>query len=131
MNSILIVEDSKSFGSLLQSRLQASFSCNIIWARSHAEAVEKTEEASEAFFIAILDLHLPDAQKGEIVAFVLAKKIPVIVLTGMYQAELRNKILSQGVIDFFVKDNISIIDSVIHFIKRLQKNKEINGSRCD
>ena len=126
MYSILIVEDSKSFGSLLRNRLQATLGCYVVWARSYAEAVKKIEEASKPFFVAILDLHLPDAPKGEIVDFVLAQKIPVVVLTGIYQSELRNRILSQGVLDFFIKDNISVVDSVIRFIERIQKNKKTN-----
>ena len=123
MNAILIVEDSKSFGALLQSRLQASFDMPVMWARTHAEATQKIDEADGTFFVAVLDLHLPDAPKGEIVDFVTAQHIPSIILTGKYQSDIRNQLLSQGVLDFFIKDSINVIDLVIDFIKRLQKNK--------
>ena len=72
-----------------------------------------------------MDLGLPDAPNGEIVDFVLDHNIPAIVLTGKDTDGLRKKILNKGVLDYFIKDNISVIDSVIYFIERTRKNQDI------
>ncbi|MBF0383697.1 MAG: response regulator, partial [Magnetococcales bacterium] len=42
-----------------------------------------------------------------------------------YKKSLRKQIIAKGVLDYFVKDNISVINSVIYFIDRLRKNREI------
>ena len=125
MDPILIVEDSKSFGLSLKKRLQAYFACDVILALSYADAAKQIQETKQPFFMAVLDLILPDAPEGEIVPLIIKNKIPGVVLTGQYQSELRKKILSQGILDYFIKDNFGVIDSVIQFIERIKKNQEI------
>ena len=92
---------------------------------SLAEAKEAIKNSQESFSLGILDLNLPDAPQGEVVDYVLGKKIPGIVLTGEYKQDLRKNIIAKGVLDYFIKDNISVIDAVIYFIGRLRKNREI------
>ncbi|MBF0136656.1 MAG: response regulator [Magnetococcales bacterium] len=125
MDSLLIVEDSRSFASLLRSRLQATFPCEVILARDYAEAQKWVTSKRGGCFLGILDLHLPDAQDGEIVDLILSHKIPAIVLTGEFKEDLRSKVLSKGVLDYFIKDSVHVIDSVIYFIQRLRQNQNI------
>ncbi|MBF0154113.1 MAG: response regulator [Magnetococcales bacterium] len=125
MESLLIVEDSRSFASLLRSRLQAAFPCDVILARTYAEAQKWTMSQRGGCFLGILDLHLPDAPNGEIVDLIISHKIPAIVLTGEFKEDLRSKVLSKGVLDYFIKDNVHVIDSVIYFIQRLRQNQNI------
>ncbi|MBF0587531.1 MAG: EAL domain-containing protein [Magnetococcales bacterium] len=120
---IILVEDSKSFGSLLKQRFERKLSFEIIWARTKAEAEQVIErEGAAPFFLAVLDLNLPDALEGEIVDLFLPKQIPCVVLTGNFDLQLQKKMLSRGVLDYFLKDNIGVIDTVLFFIDRLQKN---------
>ncbi|MBF0177184.1 MAG: response regulator [Magnetococcales bacterium] len=125
MDSLLVVEDSRSFASLLRSRLQEAFSCEVVVARTFAEAKKWSLSQHGQCFLGILDLHLPDAPDGEIVDLILSHKIPCIVLTGEFKEDLRSKVLSKGVLDYFIKDNIHVIDSVIYFIQRLRQNQNI------
>ncbi|MBF0589230.1 MAG: response regulator, partial [Magnetococcales bacterium] len=125
MDSLLIVEDSTSFASLFITRIEAELDVSVVWAKSLKEAMERIESSEEAFFLGILDLHLPDAPNGEIVDRVISKNIPTIILTGEYKKEMRNEFLAKGVLDYFIKDNISVIESVIYFIDRIRKNKNI------
>ena len=123
MDSLLLVENSKSFGLLLKRRLQNSLGLSVVWARNHAEAVDQLNKAPLSFFMAILDFHLPDAKKGEVVGHVLAKNIPSIVLMGAYDHALRTHILSQGALDFFVKGHRGVTHSIVQFIDRFRKNR--------
>ncbi len=123
MNSILIVEDSSSFAALLKSRIQAVLAVEVMVARSFKEARALLERSSDRFFLGVLDLHLPDAMQGEIVDLLVHYNIPSIVLTGAYKKELQETILHKGMLDYFIKDNPRVVDSVIHAIERVRKNK--------
>ncbi|MBF0294992.1 MAG: response regulator [Magnetococcales bacterium] len=123
MNSILIVEDSSSFAALLKSRIQAVLAVEVMVARSFKEARALLELSADRFFLGVLDLHLPDAMHGEIVDLFVHFNIPGIVLTGAYKKELQETILHKGMLDYFIKDNPRVVDSVIHAIERVRKNK--------
>ncbi|MBF0624705.1 MAG: response regulator [Magnetococcales bacterium] len=125
MDTLLVVEDSKSFSQVLKERIEATPDCRVVLARSLAEAREAVEAArgGATFFLGVLDLHLPDAPDGEIVDLVLGESIPAIVLTGNYEKGFRDRIMAKGVLDYFIKDNIRVIDSVIYFIDRIRRNR--------
>ena len=125
MDSLLIVEDSKSFAALLQNRIRSSLNVKVVWARTFAEADAIMKSGGSPFFLGILDLNLPDAPRGEIVDLVLRQGIPSIVLTGVFREELQDRFLAKGILDYFVKDNIGVVDSVIHFVNRIRKNQNI------
>ncbi|MBF0426309.1 MAG: response regulator, partial [Magnetococcales bacterium] len=126
MDAVLVVEDSASFASLLQNRIVSSLSLEVVRAGTLAEARACLRTDPGRFFLALLDLNLPDAPDGEIVDVVLAHKVPCIVLTGTFQKDLQNRILDKGVLDYFVKDHIGVVDSVIHAIDRVRRNKTVN-----
>ncbi|MBF0154310.1 MAG: response regulator [Magnetococcales bacterium] len=124
MASILLVEDSKSFASFLTKQIESRLNIQVELARTLAETKIIVGQSPERFFLSILDLNLPDAPNGEVVDFVRVRKIPSIVLTGEYKKELRDQIISRGVLDYFIKDNISVVDSVLFFVQRLVKNRQ-------
>ena len=123
--SLLIVEDSRSFAALLQKRVAESLRLDVVLARTMAEAVARIKQAETPFFLAILDLNLPDAANGEIVDYVVSQNIPVVVLTSEDSPHLRNRMLTKGILDYFIKDNLSVIDSVIYFVDRIRRNRQI------
>lgn len=123
--SILLVEDSKSFGAFVKKRIEDALDIPVVWVQTCAEAITTMESSKKPFLLGVLDMVLPDAANGEIVDVVLAKGIPGIVLTGQYTKGLRDITISKGVIDFFIKDNIGVVESVIRFIDRFQKNHDV------
>ncbi|MBF0626498.1 MAG: response regulator, partial [Magnetococcales bacterium] len=125
MDALLLVEDSKSFGSLVQSRIQAALPIEAVLGDSFAQAETLLNQNPGRFFLAVLDLNLPDAPNGEIVDLVLAQGIPVFVLTGIYRPDLQRDLLDRGVLDYFIKDNAGVINAVIHAIDRIRKNRGV------
>lgn len=125
LEPLLVVEDSRSFASLLLGTLRQQLKHPVTLAKTYEEAVHAVASAQTPFLLAILDLYIPGAPNGEIVDFIIKKGIPAIVLTGMYKKDLQDSILARGILDYFVKDNIGVIDSVIHFVRRFQKSKQI------
>ncbi|MBF0132547.1 MAG: response regulator [Magnetococcales bacterium] len=125
MEPLLVVEDSRSFASLLLGTMKQQLGHPVTLAKTFDEAVHAVKSAKSPYLLAILDLYIPGAPNGEIVDFVIKEGIPAVVLTGMYKKDLQDRIMAKGILDYFVKDNIGVIDSVIHFIRRFQKNKSV------
>lgn len=123
MKKILVVEDSKSVGTLLCRKLQdADF--ETVWAKSMAEAASLLKGRSVDFFCSILDLKLPDAADGEIIDLVMAKSIPAIVFTGNLNKGVREMVWSKNVVDYVLKDNPNASDYLVRMVKRLARNRQ-------
>lgn len=75
------------------------------------------------YFIAILDLNLPDAPNGEVVDVMIKKGVPSIVMTGAINKEFRAQILKKDIIDYVGKEGMENIDYIISTIDRLSKNR--------
>ncbi|MGN7613467.1 response regulator [Magnetococcales bacterium HHB-1] len=122
---ILIVEDSSSFAKLLANKIEQSLGFRTRHATSMAETKTVLDSQSQHFFMAILDLHLPDAPNGEVVDYVVEKKVPAVALTGHFNDHLRDEILTKNVLDYFLKDAHNSMDAVIQFIRRIYLNRFI------
>ncbi|MBF0427991.1 MAG: response regulator [Magnetococcales bacterium] len=126
MEKVLLVEDSKAFSGLLKKEIEIRLPfIEVVLAETQKAAVKAIEHTNNPFLLGILDLHLLDAANGEIVDTVMAKKIPVIILTSTFDETLQKKLYAKRVLDFFVKSSFSTIFSVIHFIERYYRNAAI------
>ena len=121
---ILLVEDNKALSKLITKKMEQNLDYEIIQAYSYKEA-EEILENNDDFFIALLDLNLPDAPNGEIVDFVLSKNIPPIVLTGTLDNSIQEEMKSKNIIDYVYKGNIDDVNYIFSLIKRLSKNRDI------
>lgn len=121
---ILIVEDNKALSKLIVKKMETSLNFDVVAAYTYKEACELLEE-NDDYFVALLDLNLPDAPNGEVVDMVLGHKIPSIVLTGSMDKEVREQILNKEVIDYVYKGNIDDVNYIFALIERLHKNQGI------
>jgi len=121
---ILLVEDNKSLSKLVKKKMEDSIDFEVIQSYSYEQTSEILEE-SDDFFVALLDLNLPDAPDGEVVDLVLSYNIPSIVLTGSIDEKIREEMLKKGVIDYVYKGNIEDVNYIFSLIKRLSKNRDI------
>ena len=120
--SILVVDDNKILNKLITKKLQASLGCTIDMAFSYEEATDMMKYNN--YYIAILDLCLPDAMYGEIVDFALEKNIFSIVLTGLDDKDTREKFMEKPIIDYVLKDSDDCIDYIIETIERLLRHRD-------
>jgi diguanylate cyclase (GGDEF)-like protein len=121
---ILIVEDNKALSKLIVKKMEASLDFDVDAAYSYEEALRFVEKDSD-YFVALLDLNLPDAPNGEVVDMILKHKIPSIVLTGSMDKEVREAILKKEVIDYVYKGNIDDVNYIFSLIERLHKNRDV------
>lgn len=124
METILIVEDSRFFGSVLKKRLESDTDFEVSWARSYVEA-EALLVGQGDFFMGLLDLNLPDAPKGEVVDLVLGRNIPAIVFTGEMTDRVREKIWAKNVIDYVLKEDTRSLDYILSLVQRIRKNMSV------
>ncbi len=121
---ILLVEDNKALSKLISKKMSQNLDFDIVQAYSFAD-VERELEENDDYFIALLDLNLPDAPNGEVVDFVLSYGIPSIVLTGNIDEELREEMFRKNIIDYVFKGNIEDVNYIFSLIERLSKNRDI------
>ncbi|MEW6518981.1 MAG: diguanylate cyclase [Thermodesulfobacteriota bacterium] len=123
MKQILIVEDSPPTGTMIKKRLEKTGKYSVTWVTNLRETRELLASAeSDAIFAALLDFNLPDANKGEIIALVVEKNIPVIVFTAYVSEEVRQTVWSYHVVDYVLKEDVLSMEYILSLLDRLEKN---------
>lgn len=122
VKKILLVEDSLMFGQLLKKRIEAELGFQVVWTKTLEETMNILEPEEDYFMVALLDYHLPDAPDGEIIAKVIAKGIPSIIFTGNTAPHVRDKVWSEKVVDYILKEDPNSLEYVLATIKRLIEN---------
>lgn len=124
MSRVLVVEDSRTFSSLLSRRITEEMGHEVVVANSKATAEKILAEGTD-FFVALLDLNLPDAPNGEVVDLVLAHGIPSIVFTGEMDDKLRDQFWAKHIVDYILKQNMDNVAYMLSLVERLHKNPAI------
>lgn len=123
--TVLIVEDSTFFASILTRRIQDELDFNVDWQATYADAVKRIDSRKDEYLVALLDLTLPDAPNGEIVDYALQSGIPSIVFTGGFDNKKRNRFLSWNLVDYILKDSNSSVDVLLDTVSRIHKNRKV------
>jgi len=117
------VEDNKALSKLIGKKITQNSEFDVDRAHSLKEA-QAFIAKNKNYFLALLDLNLPDAPDGEVVDYALSKKIPSIVLTANVDEKTRKKILAKDVIDYVFKGNMDDVNYIFTLINRLSKNRK-------
>jgi len=124
MSKVFVVEDSRTFSSMLSRRITEEMGHEVVVVGSRAEA-ERVLATDADFFVALLDLNLPDAPKGEVVDLVLERGIPSIVFTGEMDDELRDQFWAKHIVDYILKQNMDNVAYMLSLVERLHRNPGI------
>jgi signal transduction histidine kinase len=122
---LLLVEDSRSLAYLAVRRLQQQLDCQVHLCHSLADTLALLQSDHPPFFVAVVDLTLPDAQAGEIIDLSIGHGLRTIVLTGTFGEEWRETILAKNVVDYVIKRDLRDFDYLAQLLLRLQKNAAI------
>ena len=121
-NKVLIVEDSHTINTMLMETMGETLHIDAETATSIKEAQEILRQQSNLFFVAILDLNLPDGADGQIVDMVVELGISPIVLTASNSDDLHDEMMEKPIIDYVVKNNLNELDYVVDSVRRLREN---------
>lgn len=121
---IIIVEDNRAINEMMAASLDQELGIEVISVFTMADAKKAIDESPKSFFLAILDLNLPDAPDGEIVDFMMKQNITSIVLTSNQNEKVQKENLNKGIIEFANKGNPNEIRYIIDLARRLLENFE-------
>ena len=121
---VLVVEDSRAIASLLVSSIARIEDVTPVHTGTLQETRKLLAEKADEIFVAVLDLNLPDAPRGEVVDAVQAHGIPVIILTGSLDPDRRQALFRQNIADYVSKRSLSGVDSVVRLVERIWVNRE-------
>ncbi|MDP2559956.1 diguanylate cyclase [Psychrobium sp. 1_MG-2023] len=125
MSKLLIIEDSQLIRKIINHLATSQLNCEFDFACDLAEAKGLIDNPGNDYFMALADLHLPDAPNGEVVKLTLDAGISTIVLTASLNEELRDKMLKMGVLDYIFKENRDSYVTAIKFVNTLLLNRDI------
>ena len=125
MKNILVVEDSTTVTKILKHLIGTHPDLNALYAGSMAEGKAAQQKFGDQFFVALVDLNLPDAPRGEMVDYFLQQNIPVVVLTANYSDEKREELFNKGIVDYIIKESRYSYNFALHLVDRLYKNQHI------
>jgi PleD family two-component response regulator len=133
MPRVLVVEDSGVFSSLVKREIESKLNMTVTLTKSYAETEKLLADMEEEnffsednFFIAVLDLNLPDAPSGKIVDLIRSKSMPAIIFTGESDDKIRELIMSKEIVDYVYKRGRPDIQYLVSLIKRIHANQFIN-----
>ena len=125
MPTVLAVEDSRLFMQLIQHTVKETLGFDVVGVGTLAQAKKVLHERTEPFFLALLDLNLPDVRDGEIVDLMLAEHLPSIVFSAEFDPELRERMLAKNIVDYVSKDSPTSMDNVLSLIARIHSNQSV------
>lgn len=123
---VLVVEDSLLVTQILTHLIQLQDnSIEAVFCQTFQQAEECLKEDANIFYMALVDLNLPDAPNGEIVDLTQSYKLPTVVLTGTFDEERREMFLARGIVDYVVKESRYSYEYALHLAQRLLTNPAI------
>ncbi len=131
MQKLLVVEDSTVFRAIVEQQIGQELGIELVLAETMVQGLAAVEGRADEFFLALLDLTLPDAPNGEIVDAMLGRGIPVVVFTSRYDEALRETLLAKNVIDYVPKDSPASLKYLVSMVRRIQRNRETTALVVD
>ncbi len=122
---VLVVDNSPLYSALIEGAVQKVYSGPIDVASSKSEVAALVEEHKGAYFLALMNMVLPDAPNGEAVELVANLHLPTVVFTKSIEPSLVAKIEQIGAIDYLVKEKAASLDLVSKTVRRLDRNRKI------
>lgn len=127
---ILLVENSRTFTDLLRAAIAQRVELPVVVVSTLAEAAAALDDGG-SWFLALTGLVLADGDRDAVVDFFVARGLPTVVVSGVYDESLRKRILTQQIIDFVLKNAPDSIDYLAWLVQRLARNRAITALVVD
>jgi diguanylate cyclase (GGDEF)-like protein len=127
---VLLVENSRAFTSLLREAIEQRLELPVSVASSLAEAGELLDR-EEGWFLVLTGLVLADGDRDQVVEFFTSRKLPTVVVSSVYDEDLRKRVLQQQIIDYVLKNTPGSIDYLVWLVQRMDRNRRISALVVD
>ncbi|MFN9966525.1 MAG: diguanylate cyclase [Lysobacteraceae bacterium] len=121
---VLILENSRSYASMLAEAMEQRLGLPVALARTLAEA-DAALASNPDIVLVLSGLVLPDATQDAIIERLAQTGLPVVVVSSTYDEALRERILGRSVIDYVIKSAPGHLDYLAWLAQRLDRNRRI------
>lgn len=121
-NRILVAEDSNVFTSMITQRFREALEIDVELCRSFEELQLANEKSDTPIRLAISNMNLPGAEQGEALDYLVDLSIPTVVFTGTLHDSARDKLLSNQIVDYIIKDSVFAVDMLVEAACRFLTN---------
>lgn len=121
---VLLVENSRTFTTLLREAIEQRIELPVTVVSTLAEAA-RVLDGEDGWFLVLTGLVLSDGDRDAVVDFFLARNLPTVVVSGVYDEDLRKRVLQQQIIDYVLKNAPGSIDYLAWLVQRLERNRRI------
>ncbi len=123
-DKVLIIEDALSLSKAIKSELQESFQIQADVAASIEQAKELLQHNAQDYFIATVDLELPDCDTGDALKLVNEYNLNAIIFTGQQDASLKEEFSKHDLVDYVFKSGAYSIRYICWLIQRVLLNHD-------
>ena len=127
---ILLVENSRSYTQMVAQAIEQKLELPVTVAATLAEAREALAQRDD-WFLALTGLVLADGNRDAVVDFFLERGLPTVVVSGVYDEDLRRRVLRRQIIDFVLKNAPGSLDYLLWLVKRLDRNRRVSALVVD
>ncbi|MCD9045593.1 diguanylate cyclase [Luteimonas sp. MHLX1A] len=127
---ILLVENSRSYTQMVAGAIEQKLGLPVTVAANLAEAHEALR-AHDDWFLALTGLVLADGNRDAVVDFFLDRGLPTVVVSGVYDEDLRRRVLRRQIIDFVLKNAPGSLDYLLWLVQRLDRNRRVSALVVD
>lgn len=123
-SDVLVVENSHSYAGMVAEAIRERLGLPVTAVSSLAEA-RRALSASDRYFLVLTGLVLSDADQNTIVDTFASRGLPTVVVSGVYDEAIRQRIIGRSVIDCVLKNAPGNIDYLVWLVQRLDRNRRI------
>lgn len=123
MKKLLLIEDSPTIASLIKSKITSDYGFECDVATALKEVNKKIEKEKQEYFIAVLDLDLPETSPEELVDYVQSKGLPAIAFSSEYSDSTRELMTAKNVLDYIAYRNKQDLDYLTQTVNRIHRNQ--------
>jgi diguanylate cyclase (GGDEF)-like protein len=127
---VLLLENSRAYMQAVAGAIEHKLELPVMVASTLAEARTLLARHDD-WFLALTGLVLADGNRDEVVDCLLDRGLPTVVVSGVYDDDLRERLLRRRVIDFVLKSTPGSLDYIVWLVKRLERNRRISALVVD
>ncbi len=127
---VLLLENSRAYMQAVAGAIEQKLELPVMVASTLSEARALLDRHDD-WFLALTGLVLADGDRDEVVNSLLDRGLSTVVVTGVYDEHLRERLLRRRVIDFVLKSTPGSLDYIVWLVKRLERNRRISALVVD
>jgi len=127
---VLLVENSRAYMQAVAQAIEQQLGLPVTVASTLAEA-RLALARHDDWFLVLTGLVLADGDRDTVVDCFLRRALPTVVVSGVYDEDLRERMLRRQIIDFVLKDAPGSLDYLVWLVQRLDRNRRISALVVD